>query len=178
MKIAITGTHSSGKTTLARSASELLGLQFMRGDTIKQIMEATFPNKSLDDLTKEENWKLESLGLDSRIDAEKEHESFISDGCTLNSIAYLTVKLGVDIKKIKDFNIFCDKAKKNAEKYDYIIYLPPEIPLENDGFRPMSEKFRIEIDKMLCEILKDYKFYVVKGSLEERLEQIKLITKL
>lgn len=61
--------------------------------------------------------------------------------------------------------------------YDFIIYLPPELPLVNDGFRPLSPAFRSKIDSSLLEILKDYKFYTVRGDLRERVEQIKNIVK-
>ena len=175
MKIAITGTHSSGKTTLAKRCSEYFGLKYVRGDTIRTIMEQYFPTKSYDDLTKEEYWKLENIGLLERIKAEKKEKSFVSDGCTLNSIAYAKAKLEEDIHMIKDFDKFSRVATDNAKHYDFIFYLPPEIPLVNDGFRPMDEKFRLLIDHLLLQNLKNYKFYTVSGSIEDRLRQIKKI---
>jgi len=175
MKIAITGVHSSGKTTLAKQCSEYFGLKYVRGDTMRTIMGRYFPDKSYDNLTKEEYWKLENIGLSERIKAEKKEGSFISDGCTLNSIAYAKAKLEKDIPAIKDFDKFYHIATTNAKHYDFIFYLPPEIPLIDDGFRPMSEKFRLLIDYTLLQILKDYTFYTVRGNPKDRLWQIEKI---
>lgn len=177
MRIAITGTHSSGKTTLARLCSEYFGLRFVRGDTVQQIMRQHFPGKSLNVLTKKEQWKLENLVLLSRIRAEENQISFVSDGCTLNSIAYARAKLGKGVNKIKGFDQFCNLATDNALNYDFIIYIPPEIPLVDNGFRPTSKEFRLLVDRILCEILKDCKFYTVSGSPEERLRQIESVIK-
>lgn len=177
MKIAITGTHSSGKTTLARLCSECFGLKFVRGDTVRQILEQYFPGKSLTYLTKKEHWELESLVLSSRIRAEKDEISFISDGCTLNSIAYIRAKLGESANKIKGFDGFCNLAASNAKNYDFIIYIPPEIPLADDSFRSLNKEFRLLVDRIIFETLKDYKFYLVSGSPEERLHQIESIIK-
>ena len=176
MKIAITGAHSSGKTTLSKFFSQENNIPFVRGDTIKQIMERYFPGKSIEQLSDSENLELERLGLESRIKEESKSESFVSDGCTLNSIAYLKAKVK-DVDKSPGFSEFYKLATKNAKNYDFIIYLPPELPLVDDGFRPLSPEFRLEIDYLLLEILKDYKFYTVRGELKERIKQLKNITK-
>ncbi|MBI2087035.1 MAG: AAA family ATPase [Candidatus Zambryskibacteria bacterium] len=104
------------------------------------------------------------------------NQSFVSDGCTLNSIVYLKTKVKNADKNPK-FSEFCELAIKNAKKYDFIIYLPPELPLVDDGFRPLSPEFRSEINHLLLDILKDYKFYTVRGELKERIKQIKDIIK-
>lgn len=174
MRIAITGSHSCGKTTLAKLLSKETGLPFMRGDKMKDLMEEMFHGKSFDDLTEDENWQIETVGLDKRIEAENREDSFISDGCSLNSIAYIKAKIK-DAESRPDFKKVRELAKVNAEKYNFIFYLPPEIPLEDDGFRPLSSEFRLKIDGLLRKILKDYKFYTIRGTLEERCNQIKEI---
>ena len=167
MKIVITGAHSCGKTTLAKLYSSVSGLPFVRGDTMKKIMGEKFPGKSLIDLNDKENWELERAGLLARIKAEIECDSFVSDGCSLNSVVYLQAKVK-DVEAIAGFKEFYELAIQNAKNYDLIIYLPPELPLVDDGFRPLSPEFRQKIDDSLLEILKDYKFYIVHGGLKER----------
>ena len=83
MKVAITGTYSSGKTTPAHACELDIKIPFVRGDTIRQIVQKHFPDKRYEDLTTGEYWLLEKLGLESRIIAENEKEEFISDGCTI-----------------------------------------------------------------------------------------------
>jgi len=175
MKIAITGVHSSGKTTLAKQCSEHFGLKLVRGDTIREIIRKYFPGKSYRSLTKEEYWKLENIGLAERIRAEKSCGAFVSDGCTLNSIAYARAEIGDEVVRLEGYTEFCNLARNNARYYDFIIYLPPEIPLTDDGFRPLDSEFRSRVDQILLEIFNDYTFYTVKGSVKERLEQVERI---
>lgn len=98
MKVAVTGTYSSGKTTLAHACESNMGVPFVRGDTIRQIVQRNFPGKKYEDLTKEEFWLLEKLGLEARIVAEGGKDDFISDGCTLNSIAYAITECEEEVK--------------------------------------------------------------------------------
>ena len=175
MKIAITGTHSVGKTTLAHACSESIGLPFVRGDTIKETLDTLFPDRTLEELSAEEFWTLEKMGLMNRIEAEKKHHKFVSDGCTLNSIAYALMECGSKINFKDGFNEFLTTALSNAYKYTHIIYLPPEISLEEDGFRPRSNGFRHGVDEKIIELLHDFTFYTVTGSVERRVEQIRKI---
>ena len=46
MKIAITGTHSTGKTTLAKGISDAFGIPYVRGDKAIQICQSRFWSES------------------------------------------------------------------------------------------------------------------------------------
>lgn len=175
MKIAITGTHSTGKTTLAHACSESIGLPFVRGDTIKETVETLFPGKKLDELSAEESWALERAGLTNRINAEQQQNEFVSDGCTINSIAYALMECGDTVETRDGFDEFCTAARSNAQSYTHWIYLPPEISLEDDGFRPRSNGFRHGVDEKIRTLLQDFPFYAITGSVERRVEQIRQI---
>lgn len=175
MKVAITGTYSSGKTTLAHACELDTGIPFVRGDTIRQIVQKNFPNKRYEDLTKEEFWLLEKLGLEARIVAEEEKNEFIADGCTINSVAYAITECGEEVRTKPEFNEFERTAMSNARKYTHLIYLPPEIPFDNDGLRPRSEEFRQEINQGIVKLLQDFPFFTVTGSVERRVEQVREI---
>lgn len=175
LKIAITGAHSTGKTTLARLCCKILGFMYLRGDTVRKIMEERFPGKSFDALTKKEYWLRERLVLKSRLKTEFNNKTYITDGCTLNSVAYAEASLGKARNQIKNYANFTTRAINNAKKYDYIFYLPPEIPLKDDNFRPMSRVFREKIDKILRRLLKKRKHYTITGTPAER---VKLIEKI
>ena len=175
MKLAITGTHSTGKTTLARACAESLGLHFVRGDTIKETLEKLFPGKKLDQLSAEESWALERVGLSNRIDAEKQHNEFVSDGCTINSVAYALMECGDEVETRDGFDEFQRTALSNSSTYTHLIYLPPEISLEDDGFRPMSNGFRHGVDKKISSLLQEFPFYTITGTVDRRVEQIRQI---
>ncbi|RLC12602.1 MAG: hypothetical protein DRI57_17505 [Deltaproteobacteria bacterium] len=53
-------------------------------------------------------------------------------------------------------------------------YLPPEIPMDDDGFRPQDADYRNFIDHRLHELLTedDLSFHTIRGSVEERVGQI------
>ncbi|MBU0470731.1 MAG: AAA family ATPase [Nanoarchaeota archaeon] len=175
MKIAITGTHSTGKTTLAHACSESLGLHFVRGDTIKDTVEKLFPGKKLDQLSAEESWTLERVGLSNRIDAEQQHDEFVSDGCTINSVAYALMECGDTVETRDGFDEFQRTALSNANAYTHLIYLPPEISLEDDGFRPLSNGFRHGVDERIHTLLQEFPFYAITGTVDRRVEQIRKI---
>src|SRR5205814_10022670 len=58
--------------------------------------------------------------------------------------------------------------------FDHFVHLRNELPLANDGHRPMSERFRAACDEMLLDTLQDLRIphHVVGGSLPERMEAI------
>ena len=175
MKIAITGVHSSGKTTLARFCSKKFDLPFVRGDTIHEIIKREFPSKKYDTLNLDECWKLENIGLRNRIAAEQQQSEYVSDGCSLNSIVYARAKLGDPVKEKEEFAEFYEMATENAKNYDFIFYIPPELPLVDDNLRPMDEEFRKLADCELLAILKGFTYFTIVGSVEERANMIQEI---
>lgn len=173
MKIVITGTHSSGKTTLARACSEHFKIPFLRGDTVREIMQRHFPGEHFYLSSDQDRWRREKIVLAERIKAEESKTSFVADGCTLNSIAYVEATIGRAIKDINEYKNFCKIALENAKKYDFIFYLPPEIPLERDNFRPTEDSFRMAVDQKLAQVLRKVSFFEVRGDVSSRLRRIK-----
>lgn len=53
-KIVITGTHSTGKTTLAKKISEELKIPFIRGDKAIELCSTYFPGQSINALSVED----------------------------------------------------------------------------------------------------------------------------
>lgn len=197
MRIAISGTYSTGKTTTALALSFLTGIKTTHARTMREILPDTFPGKRLEKCNFHELIELGMRRFSERIIAENNmKESFISDGCPLQEWIYGTTRMitglnpSENLWKIKfhkklfshEWNIFenCisafgDTVKKyTANHYDVIIHLPVEFPFVTDGHRPTSEIFRNESDKLLCKIYKelDIDIIEVKGNLEQRLEKI------
>ncbi|VVC04611.1 Thymidylate kinase [Candidatus Burarchaeum australiense] len=170
-RVAITGAHSAGKTTLTLALAEKTGIPSIRGDTVRDIVRERFPGKLMENMTLPEKWIVEKANLDNRLRAEATQTNFVADGCTINSVVYALAYCGDAIKTFPDYETFKTTALSNAHNYTHILYLPSEIGLENDGFRPTSQDFREKVDRILDEILDAFPIRVLLGSVERRIER-------
>jgi hypothetical protein len=64
--------------------------------------------------------------------------------------------------------------KHVKDSFDVFVHLKNELPLSADGHRPVNDQFRNMSDSILQKTMDELgiPFYVVSGSVEERLEQI------
>ena len=86
------------------------------------------------------------------------------------------MECGDVIERRDRFNEFQRTALTNAQSYTHLIYLPPEISLEDDGFRPLSNGFRHGVDEKISMLLQEFPFYTITGTVDRRVEQIRQIT--
>ncbi|MCC8146275.1 MAG: ATP-binding protein [Bacteroidales bacterium] len=197
MKIVISGTYSTGKTTTALALSLLTGIPVTHARTMREILPTAFPGKRLEKCDFHELMELGMRRFTERIITEKEiGNSFISDGCPLQEWIYGTTRMTTGLNpaekpwKIKlhkaiynrGWNVFSETingfgciAKEYTKKhYDKIIHLPVEFPFNPDGHRPTSELFRQKSEILLKKTYTELglEVFEVKGSLEERLNKI------
>ena len=172
MRIAITGAQSTGKSTLLRYLKkdvDLKGFEFI--DELTRKIAAKGININ------EEGSNLSQI-FTVTIHAEniiKDH--FISDRCTLDGLVYthwLYENKKVD-KWMLDYAL--NVAKEILPRYDYIFYLPPEIPIEDDGIRSADVTFRDEIVKLFDHYIKELGINVIEltGSVADRAKKFRKI---
>lgn len=199
MRIAISGTYSSGKTTTSIALSYLTGIPRTHAKTMREILPVALPGKRLEDCTMPELFQLAIRRYTERILHEnKLKDTYISDGSALHEWVYGNGRLTYGInpsdpssaqaldpltrKVYGDFmyNLGCIVKQHAKESYDVFIHLPVEFPLVKDGHRPVSEEFRKMSDRLLLDTLDELKiqYYIVSGSIEERLKKIVEILKL
>ena len=173
MKLALAGTHSSGKTSLVYSLSKL--------DQFKEYTIFTEKTRYLRD-----KYKVK-INEDSEIipqfifvgERAKEIYSggnnFICDRSIYDVCSYT---LGA--KSINDWNkrSFVELMMSSMRfEYDAIIYVSPEgVEIEDNGLRATNPNYRNQIDFTICEMLKEWppnKLIEVKGTTQERIETIK-----
>lgn len=193
MRIAVSGTYSSGKTTTTLALSYLTGLPRTHAKTMREILPIALPGKRLEDCTMPELFQLAIRRYTERV-LHEEHlkDTFISDGSALHEWVYGTGRLtfGINpsdptsakeldpltLKIYQEFfyNLGCIVKQHAQKSYDVFIHLPVEFPLAQDGHRPVSEEFRKMSDKLLLDTLDELgiKYYIVSGSIEERLKRI------
>ena len=189
MKLAMSGTYSTGKTTTTLALSYLVGIPRTHAKTMREILPKALPGKKLEETTGPELLQLGLRRLLERSIAESRLDNFISDGSSLHEWVYGMVRSEIGLHPGSDENInyqhldelkqymlnFGAVAKDHAIKsYDEFIHLPIEFPLKKDGHRPVSEEFRSMSDNLLLTTLDELKipYHIVGGSIVDRLNKI------
>ena len=197
MKIAISGTYSTGKTTLSVALGFLTGIPVTRARTMREILPVIFPGHLLEQCNSTQLMELGLRRFTERIQAESVmNGSFISDGCSLQEWLYGSTRMITGFNPTEkpesvkrwidnhpdEWRVFKQtiesfgKVVKNyaKENYDTIIHLSVEFPMVQDGHRPASELFRAESDKLLCNTYRELGLspVYVSGSIDKRLKMI------
>ncbi|OPX90073.1 MAG: Cytidylate kinase [Pelotomaculum sp. PtaB.Bin104] len=174
MKIGISGAQSTGKTTLARALSEKLGLPLIEEQARVAAREFGYKNlkatKEQPALGRQFQWRCLMLQM-----AAEDHcpEGFISDRTVLDNAVYW-MKWNSRWSESKENMLFYRTVEDRVGKYDFIVYVPLEIPLVADGFRSTGRDYQEEIDFMIRLFLMSYtkSFITVTGDLVNRVKQV------
>jgi nicotinamide riboside kinase len=142
LRIAITGAHGTGKTTLARALSEKLGLPLIAEQA--RLVAAEMGVKNCEDLLRNPRLarEFQERVLEEQIRAQLAHPGgFVSDRCTLDCIAYWNLYLGDG----SDAGRYFFRARLHAfRRLDLVVYVPLLVLSGGDGFR--LEKFQAEVN--------------------------------
>lgn len=203
MRIAISGTYSTGKTTTTEALALLTGIPRTQARTMREILPDAVPGKALEECTPAELIQLGIWRFKERAVNESHCPArFFSDGSCLHEWVYGKARMQVGINpnlgpisqslvrliSMPVRGAYADvienlgnAVKQHAKRaYDEFIHLPVEFPLVRDGHRPVSETFRALSDQILLETLTELHipYHVVGGSIESRLEAIVAIYQL
>lgn len=147
MRIAITGTHGTGKTTLAQALVDKTGLPLIseQARIVAQEMEfkecAPFLHNPAH--ARKFQWGV----LERQIAQQTKHKNgFIADRSTLDSIAYWLLYMGDDPKYKNETNRYIFKARLHAWKnLDLLVYLPPMVMTDADSFRLKDNHITVDL---------------------------------
>ena len=181
MIVSFSGVQSSGKTTLLKACKEIYSDRFEFVDEVTRLVKREFNvpiNEDGSDITQclIVNKHIENL---MRL---RENKGLILDRCILDGYSY-TGYLYLEGKVSKwVFDYTEEIFQRLMPKYDYIFYTDPsDVALVDDGERSIDVDFRnkmIEVFEHLLDLHKDNFLKNVvrlKGTVEERMEAIKLI---
>jgi hypothetical protein len=191
MRLAISGTYSTGKTLTTMALSHYTGIPRSAARTMRELLPISVPGKTLEECT-----GAEILMLITRRNTERavneSHlgDSFISDGSSLHEWAYGTVRVLVGINPSASATLenaertpeleFFERmitqlgvpAKQHARAgYDAFVRLPVEFPMAEDGHRPVNERFRSLADTMIQREVDALGIptFIARGSVADRL---------
>lgn len=173
LRIAIVGSFSTGKTTLAEALSRHLQLPLLP-EAAREVVALGFR------LDKDATPETEALIFLKQYNNEISNSEFVGDRSLIDVMAYAGWVLD-NQKPTKEMELWreCEKLaeRKLRTSYSHIFYLPIEFPIVLDGLRPDDPAFQKEIDERVMTLLEshDLDHVTLTGSIEERLEQIELI---
>ncbi len=169
-RIAIVGSFSTGKTTLAEALAPKLDLPLLP-EVAREVVELGFK------LDKDATVETETLIFLRQYYNEMIHSSFVGDRSLVDVMAYASWVLENQEKR-KEFALWdtcLSIAKHNLRsQYTDVFYLPIEFGIVPDGLRPMDEDFQKDIDKRMLHFLKlyDVQYQTLTGSVEDRTQAL------
>lgn len=176
MKLAFTGAHSTGKTTLVKELSNSVPKKYTQKyvtEVARKIIDRGYPLG--DKATEKAYLQYISSQLEEERDIEN-YDLFVSDRTLLDPLAYMFVNKELFGAVVSDElirmmeNIWIMEQKK----YDWYVYFPVEFPLVEDGIRPIGNEYQKAIDDMIHGLLCEHKipYITISGSVIERKQQI------
>ena len=169
-RIAIVGSFSTGKTTLAEALSRRLDLPLLP-EVAREVVELGFK------LDKDATPETEALIFLRQYNNELSTHEFVGDRSLIDVMAYAGWVL--DNQEWRKEMALWDECVKLAERrlrtsYSNVFYLPIEFPIVLDGLRPDDPEFQEDIDRRMLKLLHshDLEYKKLTGSVEERLAQI------
>jgi len=169
MRIALTGAHSTGKSTLLYRLKQnpIFANYYAVDNIVRQLQKRNIPiNEQGTDIT-------QFHVIAAHVKSIK-HENLILSRCILDVLCYTEyLKLKGRVSRViyqHALYIF----KKLIPRYDYLFYVRPEFGIVADGERSTSEEFQQKISELFEKNINLYKINVIqlKGSVEERYDQI------
>lgn len=170
-RIAIVGSFSTGKTTLAERVARELDLPLLP-EAAREIVELGFK------LDKDATPEAETLIFLKQYNNELSYSEFVGDRSLIDTMAYAGWVLDNQADKRKEIALWAE-CERLAERqlrtnYSHVYYLPIEFPIVLDGLRPDDPEFQREIDQRILKLLDTHSitYNEITGSVEERLEKI------
>jgi len=172
LRIGITGAHGVGKTALAEALALRFGLPLITERA--RVVADKLKIKNSQELLKDKNLarEFQVAVLLAQIEAEDAcTQGFVSDRTTLDCLAYWRLYTLCENDEVG--RTYVNQCLTCA--YDLLIYVPPEVQIEDDGFRLKS--LQKEVDRLIRDIICNSRRYPsvvvsVSGTLEDRVAAV------
>lgn len=178
MKIALTGSSSTGKTTLARRLMEIRSFADVVGEFVTEDARSllrSLGHTSMDAMSRAELRRFQELYLEQKANNERNHERFLADRSYVDVAAYWLVRDSFDLP-LNMQQSFEGRCRELVSGYDLHIHFPfGQIPFASDGYRSEDLEFHQNIGTKIHELLREWgvKFISIESpDIESRLEQV------
>ena len=174
MKIAVIGTHSTGKTTLCYDIAALLKRKSKSVSIVAEVSrEAVKKGLPINQKTTllAQGWILFTQ-IAKEIEAENEAEIIVCDRSVVDNYIYMLNKFG---KQEFYETLILDWLVKSP--YDLLIRIPPIYEIKDDNLRATELDFQMEIDEKLTEFLKEKNIEYIELNDEDKTFWLKFILK-
>jgi nicotinamide riboside kinase len=176
-KIAVCGSHSSGKTTLISLMKDAVSSLLVIGGVVRHLVDSGYHYGMQTDATA--IMKYITCQFAEEDIAEREHPRVIvSDRVILDGLAYVTANQGVTGRaqwSDVPFEFLHSLASRHIRSYDLLVYVPVEFGLVEDEYRPAEVEYQLEVDLALQKVIGDLvsiPVVRVTGEPTQRLEQV------
>lgn len=170
MRIGITGTHSTGKTTLMhalRSESVFEGFQICDEVTrwVKSL--GVDINENGSDLSQE-------LVMMKHVYNIYMHEDMLADRTTLDGLVYSRALHAAGKISDKTLQKVHTVFSKTIDEYDFLFYIKPEFDIEDDGVRSSDKEWQKVVEELFDSAIEHFELKVIpiSGSVRQRVEQV------
>jgi len=144
MRIAVSGTHRAGKTTLVAALAELLPAYEVVGEPYHQLEEEGHEFAEIPSL---EDFELQ---LERSIDCLVDNvENQLFDQCPADLLAYLLTHRDADGFDVDDW---LPRVEAAMQRLDFVVFVPVEDP-DLVSIPPEERRFRRRVDEELRSIL-------------------------
>jgi len=163
MKIAITGAHRVGKTTLAENLHESLPDYDCYTEPYFELEEAgyLFPEiPTVDDYLAQLEYSIKQIA--------KSGDNAVFDRCPVDLLAYVQADPSLNLQAL--FN----KAYNAMKEIDLLVFVPIEDPDIISCPEAELPELRVRVDEILSDLIRDFDIETieVQGNLSERLDQV------
>lgn len=176
MRIAISGTHSTGKTTLAGDLAEAIPNTRVEPEPFRVLRDRLGLVSGVETMTPEQELEL-ICHCQRRLRAVRAGETVIYDRCALDALAHAIVGAERGNSAFTDAWLarLADEAEDALRPLTLLVVVPlqEELPLEDDGIRSLDEEYRRAVDAMIRRLgAKRPNVIEVAGSRTARVQQV------